>query len=98
MNLFGDTIDRLARAAEEDSRVVVGFSGGKDSLVCLDLATRCFKQVAAYFMYFIPGLKCCQLALEAARRQWNVPIVQLSALGGPPLDSERRLVLQRAGD
>ena len=76
MNLFGDTIDRLARAAEEDSRVVVGFSGGKDSLVCLDLATRCFKQVSAYFMYFIPGLECCELALEAARRRWGVPIVQ----------------------
>ena len=76
MNLFGETIDRLSKAAEEDSRAVVSFSGGKDSLVCLDLASRCFKQVSAFFMYFIPGLECCELALDAARKRWGVTIVQ----------------------
>ena len=76
MSIFSDTIERLNVAAAEDSSCVVGFSGGKDSLVCLDLATRCFKRVACYHMYFIPGLACIEAALDAARARWGVELIQ----------------------
>lgn len=75
-DLYGDTLRQLATAAERSPVAVVGFSGGKDSLVCLDLACRSFRRVAAYHMYFIPGLACVEVALDAARRRWGVDIVQ----------------------
>ncbi|HEY1188599.1 MAG TPA: phosphoadenosine phosphosulfate reductase family protein [Gemmata sp.] len=76
MSIFSDTIAKLREAAAEDSSCVVGFSGGKDSLVCLDLAVRSFKRVSAYHMYMIPGLVCVEAALAAARARWDVEIVQ----------------------
>ena len=75
-NVFTDTSRLLARYAEQHESILVSFSGGKDSLVCLDLCTRAFKRVVCYFMYFVKDLECCEQQLQYARDRWGVEILQ----------------------
>jgi 3'-phosphoadenosine 5'-phosphosulfate sulfotransferase (PAPS reductase)/FAD synthetase len=63
-------------AAASGGRVVLFYSGGKDSLVLLDMARQKFKEVVCVFMYFVPGLVHCEIYLNYARRFPNVRVVQ----------------------
>jgi phosphoadenosine phosphosulfate reductase len=62
--------------AQQHEAVVVAYSGGKDSLVTLDLCTRTFKRVEAFFMYWVPGLAIDAQQLEFARARWGVTVRQ----------------------
>lgn len=48
------TISYLQDLAKVNSEVLVAFSGGKDSLVVLDLACKIFPTVVAYYQYMLP--------------------------------------------
>jgi len=74
--LFTKTIEELKESAASHDSVVVGFSGGKDSWCCLDLCMKIFKNVKAFFMYFIPGLECVEVELDKARQKYGVEILQ----------------------
>ena len=59
-------MDNLTRAfqiledrREMEPRALVGFSGGKDSLACLDMAVKVYgvKNVVPFIMEFMPGLR-----------------------------------------
>jgi len=59
-------VDNLTRAfqiledrREMEPRALVGFSGGKDSLACLDMAVKVYgvKNVVPFIMEFMPGLR-----------------------------------------
>lgn len=67
--------DRVIAAGAR--RCLVSFSGGKDSLCILDMATRRFDHVEAFFMYFVPGLECVEAELEKARARWGVKVHQV---------------------
>lgn len=73
--------ERLKEAAKRspDGSLLVAFSGGKDSLAVLDLATRCgyFKRIECFFMYFIEGMRSCEEQLQYARDRWGVTIHQV---------------------
>lgn len=76
MGLAEETLAQLqGRRAAGDS-CLVAYSGGKDSLVVMDLALRSFSSVGAFFMYLVPGLECVEIELEKARRRWGVEIAQ----------------------
>lgn len=62
---------------EKSKEIVVFYSGGKDSLVVLDLCNQIFEKVVCVFMYFVPGLKCIEEQLDFARNRYGVEIVQL---------------------
>jgi len=66
----------LTAAALTDS-VIVGFSGGKDSVVTLDLCARHFKRVEAYFLYYVPGLSFQEKMLRWAERRYGLSICRL---------------------
>lgn len=68
----------LDRAAAEHESVVVAYSDGKDSRVVMDLALRAgFRRVHAFFMEFVPGLRCVDDALgEVEQRLSRVPCFQ----------------------
>lgn len=76
MSVVDEAVASLTDARDRfGPSVAVGFSGGKDSLVCLDLATRIFDHVVAYHMWFISGLACVEAELDKARRRWGVQIL-----------------------
>jgi phosphoadenosine phosphosulfate reductase len=54
--------------------VIVGFSGGKDSICALDLCCRYFGTVHAYFMYLVPGLSFQEAQLRWYEQRHNLKI------------------------
>lgn len=76
MSVLGDTIRDLEAAGAAHKRVMVSYSGGKDSLAVLDLCMRHFEFVECFFMYLIPGLSCVEIPLQFARETFGVTIHQ----------------------
>lgn len=74
--LFTETIKELQRVAGQYEHVLVAFSGGKDSLVCLDLACRVFKKVTGFFLYLVPGLESAQKPIDEAAKRYGIEILQ----------------------
>lgn len=54
--------------------VIVGFSGGKDSVVTLDLCSRYFKKVSAFFMYQVSDLSFQNAMIRWAERKYQIDI------------------------
>lgn len=75
MGLIEETLGALAAGRKKyGDHCVVAFSGGKDSLVCLDLAVRAFGRVDAFNCEFIPGLECVDEVIHAAEHRWSIKI------------------------
>lgn len=57
--------------------VVVSFSGGKDSVVVLDMCVRHFKRVQAFFMYQVPGLSFQEATLRWYENKYGIEILRV---------------------
>jgi phosphoadenosine phosphosulfate reductase len=55
-------------------RILVAYSGGKDSLVLSDLAVKRIENVGLFFMYFIAGLDYTEHWCSFAEKRWGVKI------------------------
>lgn len=57
--------------------MIVGLSGGKDSLVTLDLCVREFgpARVRPFFMYLVKGLRCVEDTLRWCERRYGVEVL-----------------------
>lgn len=65
----------LRVAREHHEAVVVSYSGGKDSLVVMDLCVKTFSRVSAFYMAFLPGLwHTHEVKLRFAERWPNVEL------------------------
>lgn len=80
VSIFSRTADMITGLARRHDSALIAFSGGKDSLVVMDLARRHFKRVAGLFMYFVPGLQCDADRLKIAEA-WGVPVIQYPHFG-----------------
>ncbi|WP_294637412.1 phosphoadenosine phosphosulfate reductase family protein [uncultured Aquabacterium sp.] len=69
-----NTIADMKRLAKTHDRVCVGFSGGKDSLVCLDLAVRFFSEVVPFCMYLVPDLDCDRQRTAIAKERYGLDV------------------------
>lgn len=59
------------------NRTIVMVSGGKDSVASLAICRDVCKEVAAYFMYVVPGLGFQERYLTYLEAKFDVPIVRL---------------------
>lgn len=57
--------------------VIVAVSGGKDSVVTLDLCSRHFKKVSAFFMYFVKNLSFQEKWLNWAEDHYGIEILRI---------------------
>lgn len=69
-----DPIKAMSRLTDE---VIVGFSGGKDSIVTLDLCMRYFERVHPYFLYLVPGLSFQERTVCWYERHYGIEILRL---------------------
>lgn len=74
-DIITSTTQMLQECAKVHDSVLVSYSGGKDSLVTLDLCSRTFKRVVCFFMYFVPGLTVEEEVLDVARKHYGVEIL-----------------------
>lgn len=73
-NLLFDPIKTQSQITDS---VIVGFSGGKDSIVTLDLCFRYFRNVKLYFMYLVPGLEFQEKMLRWYENKYNTEIIRV---------------------
>lgn len=66
----------LRYVRKRTSEAIVFFSGGKDSWVLLDIATRYFTKVHAVYMYLVEGLDHVEQMLDQVRKYPNVEVLQ----------------------
>lgn len=67
----------VRRQALLSDSVIVAFSGGKDSVVTLDLCAKHFKAVHAFFMYQVPELSFQEAILRWAENKYGIEIYRI---------------------
>lgn len=67
----------IKAASRVTDSVIVGFSGGKDSIVTLDLCCRYFKIVHVFFMYQIPGLSFQEASIRYVENRYKVDVMRI---------------------
>lgn len=64
-------------ASRFSDEVIVSFSGGKDSVVVLDMCARHFRRVHAFFMYQVPGLSFQEATLRWYEEKYGIEIIRI---------------------
>lgn len=72
-----ELFDPIKTQAKVTDTVIVGFSGGKDSIVTLDLCMRYFKNVYPFFMYLVPGLSFQEKTIQWYENKYETEIIRL---------------------
>jgi phosphoadenosine phosphosulfate reductase len=100
MDVFGATSRLLSQNALAHQAVLVAYSGGKDSLVVLDLCAGAFERVVAGHLDFLPGLEVTESRLRYAQERWKCRVLRYPhgiylralkcGLYCPPVSSLRR--------
>jgi phosphoadenosine phosphosulfate reductase len=69
----------IADVHRRTDRILVGLSGGKDSLVTLDMCVREFgaENVRAFFMYLVKGLRCVETTIRWCERRYKIDVTFL---------------------
>lgn len=66
----------IKRASNHTDSAILMFSGGKDSIACLDLAAKYFKNIIPVYLYFVRGLSFKEIHFKYYQKKYNVNIVQ----------------------
>ena len=67
----------LEYVKQQTNRIILFYSGGKDSLVLLDLLSPRFEKVYCVFMYFVEGLEHQKPILSYPKKYKNTEVIQL---------------------
>ena len=78
VNVLTHAQQAINTARQQTSRVILFYSGGKDSLVLLDLLSPIFDEVVCVFMYFVKDLAHINKYLVHAERNYsNTQVLQV---------------------
>lgn len=77
MALVANIFEPIKAMSRVTDRVIVAYSGGKDSAVTLDLCCRYFKDVRVFFMYQIPGLSFQEATIRWAEQKYGVTVERI---------------------
>ena len=69
-----DPIKTMSKITDD---VIVAFSGGKESVVVLDMCFRYFKNVKPFFMYICPNLSFQEKTLEWYEKKYQTEIIRI---------------------
>ena len=69
--------DPIRTMSKMTDAVIVAFSGGKESIVVLDMCMKHFKRVVPFFMYYIPGLSFQEKQIRWYENRYGIEIVRL---------------------
>lgn len=69
---FMTALELLRAKSRIHNKVLVAYSGGKDSLVVLDLAVKVFPHVECFFMAFMPDLSVSQDIIDWPRKRYGI--------------------------
>ena len=69
--------DTIKTQAKITDKVIVAFSGGKDSVVTLDLCFRYFEEVVPFFMYQVPELSFQEKLLQYYEDRYDTEIIRV---------------------
>ena len=69
--------DPIKTQAKVTDSVIVAFSGGKESIVTLDLCFRYFKRVVPFFMYICPDLSFQNKTIEWYEKKYQTEIIRI---------------------
>ena len=72
-----ETNRKLRELGEKHAHAAVGFSGGRDSRVILDLAVRTFKKVTPFYMELVPGLRSDDEVLAIAAERYGLEVLRV---------------------
>lgn len=81
MSEFINTAEKLSALSITNRAVLVSFSGSKDSLVVLDLASRYFKTIKCFYMYVVDNLSFIESQLDFAREKYGVEVIKVPHWG-----------------
>jgi phosphoadenosine phosphosulfate reductase len=81
---FAHTNRVIKRIREATDSVIVFYSGGKDSIVSLDLCAKKFKRVVAVKLYFFKDMESQRYLLDWPREKYGIELLQYPM---PNLDS-----------
>ena len=76
-NVVLESARLLMEAKKKSQGILVSYSGGKDSLVVLDLCAKAgFNPIVCFHMYFVPGLEIVEKQMRFARERYAVEILE----------------------
>lgn len=77
MSVYHDTLRYLEAMKKEEDEILVGYSGGKDSLVVMDLCCKVFSRVKAINFYLVPDLEVINKQLRYAKTKWGIDVISI---------------------
>lgn len=76
-SVYIHTTDRFKKLVDDGhEEACVAFSGGKDSLVVMDMACKVFRRVVPFYMFLCEGLQQAEDALRIAKTRWGVEVLR----------------------
>ncbi len=72
--VLAESLRILKTARAKSASINVAFSAGKDSLAVIDLCSRTFDRIDAFFMEMVPGLECVEVGLAWAEQHYGVKV------------------------
>ena len=77
MSVHSKAFNQIDRLETSGKRVAVSYSGGKDSMVIMDLCKARLKSFKAFFWFAVPGLEICERQMRVAVERWGIEVEQM---------------------